>query len=288
MPDFSFVTYSELPELDPDDRLAIDLLASRGLHVAPAVWDDPDVDWSRAGIVIIRSTWDYHRRQEQFLTWADSVASVARIYNSPALVRWNSHKSYLRDLEQRGVPVVPTAWLTAGAHADLCGLMEKQRWPRAVVKPAVGLATYGVRIVAAGDDGAGQAHVDSLLREHDVLVQPYIQSVQDYGERALVFFNGAYSHATRKTAFQALLTTGKAGETASEATEAEIAAAARAIEALPEPALYARVDIVLSDAGDPLVIELELVEPTLFLGMHPAAAGRFADALAALAAGLAL
>lgn len=277
MTDFTFVTYSGMPDLDADDRLAGDVLAQRGYAVAAALWDDPAVDWSAAGAVIIRSTWDYNLRHEAFLAWAESVARVAPLYNPLELVQWNIHKSYLSDLASKGVSVVPTFWLKAGARADLRETLAEAGWQEAVIKPAIGLSTFGVRrVTGCAQD---QAHLDELLLEHDVMVQPFLKSVQDYGERALMFINGTYSHAARKTAFQPLLPTGEAGETPAEATGAEIAVAVKAIQALPAPALYARVDLVLGDTGEPLVIECELIEPTLFLSMHPRAPHRFADAL---------
>lgn len=277
MTDYTFVTYSGMPDLDPDDRLAVDVLTQREYAVATAVWDDPAVDWSAAGTVIIRSTWDYNMRHEAFLAWAESVARVAPLYNPLELVRWNIHKSYLRDLASKGVSVVPTLWVNAQARADLRKTLADAGWPEAVIKPAIGLSTFGVKRVSGSVDD--QAHLDELLLEHDVMVQPFLRSVQSYGERALMFMNGTYSHAARKTAFQPLLPTGEAGETPVEATGAEIALAVKAMQALPAPALYARVDLVLGDAGEPLVIECELIEPTLFLSMHPRAAHRFADAL---------
>jgi hypothetical protein len=280
MTDFTFVTYSAMPDLDADDRLAVDVLAERGYEVANAIWDDPAVDWSAAGTVIIRSTWDYNRRHEAFLAWAESVARVAPLYNPIELVRWNIHKSYLRDLASKGVSVVPTLWLKAKSQGDLRATLTRAGWPEAVVKPAIGLSTYGVRRVSGS--AQDQAHLDELLLEHDVMVQPFVGSVHEYGERALMFINGTYSHAARKTAFQPLLPTGEAGETPAEATGAEIAVGVKAMQSLPAPALYARVDVVLGAAGEPLVIECELIEPTLFLGMHPRAAHRFADALVGL------
>ncbi len=282
MPSFTFVTYAKMPDLDPDDRLALELLKERGFVVAAAVWDDAAVDWAQAGTVVIRSTWDYNLRHEAFIAWAQSVASVAPLYNPLPLLRWNLHKRYLADLAAHGVPTVETRWLPAGARANLRDLLKDATWETAVVKPAIGLSTYGVRQVTGTSED--QTHLDALLRDHDVMVQPFMRSVDDHGEHSLMFINGTYSHAARKTSFQALLPTGEAGETPAEASGSEIAVAARAMQALPSPALYARVDLVHDDAGRPLVIELELIEPTLFLGMHPRAAHRFADALAALAA----
>jgi glutathione synthase/RimK-type ligase-like ATP-grasp enzyme len=279
---FTFVTYAGMPDLDPDDRLALDLLAQRGFEVATAVWDDPAVDWASQGIVIIRSTWDYNLRHSAFLSWAEAVATVTPLYNPISLVRWNLHKSYLADLAAHGVPTVATRWLPAGSPSDLRCVLHETGWGTAVVKPAIGLSTYGVRKVTGTPED--QVHLEQLLGSHDVMVQPYMRSVDDRGERSLMFIAGAYSHAARKTAFQALLPTGEAGETPASATADEIAVARQAMQALPATPLYARADLVNDNDGRPVVIELELIEPTLFLGMHPRAAERFADALCELAA----
>jgi hypothetical protein len=278
--DFTFITYRGLPDLDPDDRLAADLLRERGFRVAAAVWDDPNVCWHEGGVCVLRSTWDYNTRYNAFLAWAEAVATVAPLYNPITLVRWNTHKQYLKDLASRGVPVVPTQWLRKSTQPDLVRMLADAHWEKAVAKPAVGLATHGVKVVDASP--VAQKYVTELLRHYDVMLQPYLASVDTYGERALVFIGGTYSHAVRKTAFQPLAPAGEAGETPVEATGDEIAVASAALRALPETALYARVDLVCDDAGSPLVLEMELVEPSLFLGMHPRAATRFADALTAL------
>ena len=283
MPDFTFVTYDGLPDLDPDDRLAVDALAKRGLLAVPAVWNDPSVDWSRAGICVIRSTWDYHLDHEGFLAWADRVTAVAPLWNPPQIVRWNSNKRYLEEIERRGAPIVPTAWLRAGERVDIGAFMRERGWERAVIKPVVGLATRNVMMVERSAVGLAraQAHAEMLLGEQDVMVQPFLESVERYGERALVFIDGEYSHAARKIAFQPLAVAGEAGETPVVAEPDEIAVA-KDVAAMVDGALYGRVDLVRDGAGKPIVIEFELVEPSLFLSLHPPAAERFASALARL------
>jgi glutathione synthase/RimK-type ligase-like ATP-grasp enzyme len=282
MADFTFVTYAGLPGLDPDDRLAVIELERRGASVSAKVWNDPAVDWEVAGIVVIRSTWDYHLHHQSFLSWVDRVADVTQIWNPPAVVRRNSVKTYLQDLERNGVPVVPTIWIEQGRSCDLGRLLRDRRWENAVVKPVVGLSTAGVRMVEPGDDGA-QAHLDALLLTGGAMVQPFMPSVLSYGERALVYIGGAYSHAARKTAFQPLAVAGEAGEVAAVASPEERAVADRAIATLAEPWLFARVDVIPDDEGEPVVIELELVEPSLFLSLGEGAPKRFADALLAVA-----
>jgi glutathione synthase/RimK-type ligase-like ATP-grasp enzyme len=281
MSDFTFVTYADLPDLDPDDRLAVVELERSGATVAAEVWSDPDVDWSSAGTVVIRSTWDYHLQHDAFVSWVDRVAAHTSIWNPPALVRRNSVKTYLRELESAGVPVVPTVWLEQGMQCDLHQLMHDRRWEKAVIKPVVGLATAGVRMVTP-DDGHAQAHLDGLLRNGGAMVQPFMPAVTSYGERALVYFGGSYSHAASKVAFQQLAVAGEAGERAAVASPAERAAADLAVATLDSPWLYARVDVVPDEAGRPIVMEFELVEPSLFLSLGDGAPRRFADALLAV------
>ena len=282
MPDFTFVTYADLPDLDPDDRLAVVEVERRGASVGAQVWSDDDVDWASAGTVVIRSTWDYHLHHDAFLKWVDRVAEVTSIWNPPSLVRRNSVKTYLKDLEQRGVPVVPTAWIDRGESCDLRRLMRDRGWEQAVVKPIVGLATEGVRRAVRADDDA-QTHLDALVARGGAMVQPFMPSVTSYGERALVHIGGAYSHAASKVAFQPLANAGDAGEKPVVASRAEREAAELAIATLDSPWLYARVDVVPDESGRPLVMEFELVEPTLFLSLDDRAPRRFADALMAVA-----
>ncbi|MBC5825495.1 MAG: hypothetical protein GIW99_01040 [Candidatus Eremiobacteraeota bacterium] len=281
MTDFSFITYAGLPNLDPDDRLAAGALQARGYSVEPLVWDDARVDWSRAGACVLRSVWDYHLRHEAFVAWAARVESVTSLWNPARLVRWNSDKRYLQELESAGIPIVETLWLKRGRQAFLGELLRERGWDDAVVKPAIGLATFGTRRVTASRDRmpAAQDHLDGLLQSNDVMVQPYIASVEDYGERALVFIAGKFSHAVRKTAFQQLLPAGEAGESLVDASRDEIRLAERVLRAIDGPALYARVDLVRDGAGGPCLIELELVEPSLFFGLHPPAVEAFVDAV---------
>src|SRR4051812_9419104 len=122
--DVGLVTYSKLPDLVPDDRLLLDELQDRGLSVVPLVWDDPEVDWQAIDVCIIRETWDYHHRLPEFLSWVDTVAGVTTLLNPAHVIRWNSHKSYLRELAVLGLPVVPTVWLDRASRADLSSIMS--------------------------------------------------------------------------------------------------------------------------------------------------------------------
>lgn len=280
MIDCTLVTCERVPQLDPDDRILAAELRKRGLRVSSAIWSDPDVDWHLSRLCLVRSTWDYHMRYDEFRRWVDRVASVSIVKNDPALLTWSSHKSYLREIHERGVPVVPSAWLEQGQSANLAAIRANRGWKDTVIKPARGAATHGVMHVRSNRDSLrmGQGHLDRLLGENDVLVQPYFESVQGYGERALIFISGAYSHAITKKAFDSVLAVRDAPLARIEASDYEVEIASNALRSCPSEPLYARVDL-LHDDGRPYVNEVELIEPALYFGANTTAAVRLADAL---------
>ncbi len=279
--DCTLVTCETVPALDPDDRLLMEELHNRGLTVTIEAWSDPHVDWSASRMCILRSTWDYYERHREFIAWVGNVESVSIVKNDPQLLRWNAHKSYLRDLEGLGVPIVPTAWVAQGASCRLAELRDLRGWHDVVLKPARGAASHEVTLVrgTAASLAAGETRLAQLAQGQDVLVQPYLESVASYGERGLIFFQGRYSHAIVKKPFDTMLAIGDARSAFIEATPAEIDAALKAIAAVPVPAFYARVDLLRDDAGRVCVNELELIEPGLYLGAHDSAPMHFADAV---------
>ncbi len=280
-------TCSELPDLDHDSRALqralVERGADRGVEARPAVWDDPTVDWAAADLVLVRSTWDYAKRRDEFLAWAARVEEVTVLHNPLAVLRWSTDKTYLRDLAAAGVPTVPTAFLDAADDTNPYADVEH------VVKPAVSAGSLDTTRVAPGDGAESRRRIEAILATgRTVMVQPYLHGVDELGETALVFYDGHFSHALRKAA----LLTADGGEATGlfkeedmsprEPSEAEHAAAARVLAAIPGgPPLYARVDLLPSDDG-PLLLELELAEPSFFLDLvDPAAADRAADAVLA-------
>jgi glutathione synthase/RimK-type ligase-like ATP-grasp enzyme len=267
-----------MPELHGDDVLLLDALRERGADVRPAVWDDAAVDWAAFDLVVVRNTWDYVPRLEAFLDWA---ARVPRLANPVDVLRWNTDKRYLRMLSAVGVPVVPTTWVEPGeAHEPFAG--------EHVVKPVVSAGARDTARYGAGADST--PHVRSLLADgRAVLVQPYLTGVDVEGETALLFVDGAYSHCARKAP---VLAPG-AGDpdeveiTARTPTPAQRRVAEAALSAVPfpPPLLYARVDLLPGGDGEPVVVELELTEPSLFLATSAGAAGRLADAVLRRAGG---
>jgi glutathione synthase/RimK-type ligase-like ATP-grasp enzyme len=282
---YSFVTYSQLPELDPDDQLMVAEMRRRGHECQAVVWNDEDVDWNNAGICVIRNTWDYHLQPDEFLRWAEAVARSTRLFNSVELIKWNIDKKYLVELKSRGVNIVPTVVFRrdppSSETLSIRIIMREQGWHTAVIKPTIGLATSGVKKFATTSDGISEAeeHLSRLLEKTDVLLQPYLSSVETYGERSLIFIGGEFSHAIRKTAFQIMAIAGAAGERFVEASQAEIAFGNKVLRALGQTTLYARVDMVPDDEGDYCLLELELIEPSLFLSAYAPSAVSFANAL---------
>lgn len=302
----ALATCAALPELDPEEASLLGALRARGATADAVVWDDPAVDWASYDLVVIRSTWDYAQRREEFLDWAARVEAVTTLANSSAVVRWNTDKQYLRELDQAGVPVVPTMWLEP--EAGLTSRALHTRFPahgEFVIKPAVSAGSVDTgryTAIDAGSRGLAIQHARRLLRaDRTVMVQRYLTSVDTLGERAHVFVAGEYSHSVLKEAMLDGPDVGVEGvykeETMSPATatEAEITMARNVIRTaatllaaggdVPDPSafLYARVDVVSNDDGDPVLMELEMVEPSLFASLADGALDRVADAVVAWA-----
>jgi hypothetical protein len=281
----ALVTCTDIPDLEDDDRLLLRPLAERGLPGEPVIWDDPSVDWGSYQLAILRSPWDYAIRRDEFVAWA---GRVPRLVNDAAIVRWNTDKRYLAELAGGGVPVVDTRWV-APDETDVT-LPDDGHW---VIKPAISAGSLDTGSYRLPDerDLAG-AHVRRLqAADRWTMIQPYLTAVDSYGETALMFFGGVYSHAVRKGPMLDGPDFGPVGDpdlykpetiTARTATADERALAGRVLAAIPAglPApLYARVDVIPGADGVPVLIELELTEPSLFLEHSDGAAERLAAAI---------
>ncbi|WP_018350741.1 ATP-grasp domain-containing protein [Longispora albida] len=270
----AFATCAELPDLDEDERLAVVPLAELGLEVVPAVWDDPAVDWDSFGLTVIRSTWDYAARRDEFLAWAHRVPNLL---NPAAMIEANTDKRYLADLP---VATVPTTFLAPGDAFDV---------PDGdyVLKPAISAGSKDTGKYGPADRELAVAHVARLHEAgRTVMVQPYLPAVDGHGETALLYFNGAFSHAIRKGALLDGPDLGDVGLykveeiTPRVPSAAELAVGDKLVASLDNP-LYARVDLIPGPDGEPLLVELELTEPSIFLGYAEAAPVTFARAVAA-------
>lgn len=271
------VTTTDLLTLDVDEELLLPHLPEAEV----VAWENPDVDWSLYEVVLLRSPWNYTERLAEFLAWAERVSEVSRLHNPLDIVRWNTDKRYLDDLAARGIPTVPTVFVAPGDVAPANALAG-----RVVVKPTVGAGSSGARLF--NDDPAGAAaHVAALHADgYTAMVQPYLAAVDEVGETALVYVGGEFSHAARKAAILSrnmswstgLYADEKLGATQATAAERELAD--RVIAGLPDLA-YARVDLLPGDNG-PVLLELELTEPSLFLALGEGAPERAAAAFRAL------
>jgi hypothetical protein len=247
------------------------------------VWDDRKVDWSTFDLVVVRSTWDYSLRHNEFIRWLRRVSLRSTLANSADVIEWNLDKRYLRDLQRSAVPVVPTTWIEPG---DAVRLPDRGEL---VVKPVVSAgAKDTTRYAMPNHADIAREHIEALLRaQRSVMVQPYISSVDELGETALVYIDGTFSHAVRKGPIlrEALFTTtalfATEDLTPTEATDAERELGDEVLRLVNErePVLYARVDIVQGARAEPLVLEVELTEPSLFLALHEGATDRFAEAI---------
>ncbi|WP_431925183.1 ATP-grasp domain-containing protein [Micromonospora wenchangensis] len=287
-PRVALVTCSRFADLYPDDRLVLAPLAARGVTVEAAVWDDPRVDWAGYDLVVLRSPWDYAPRRDEFVAWA---ASVPTLVNPADVVRWNTDKRYLGELAAAGVPTVPTSWVAPGdvwAPPPTPG--------RYVVKPTVSAGSLDTGRYDPADPthrDLAVAHVRRLTAAgRTTMVQPYLDAVDTAGETALLFVAGpdglTFSHAIRKGAMLDGPDLGVEGLYRPERIDArtpageQLAVAERVLAEVPGGPgrlLYARVDLIPGPDGAPVLIELELTEPSLFLGHADGAAGRLADAV---------
>jgi glutathione synthase/RimK-type ligase-like ATP-grasp enzyme len=278
----AWVTTKDARGRDDDEPIAVPALVDSGVQVDVVDWDDPGVAWSGYDRVVLRSTWDYPQRLDEFLAWLDAVDGVTNVVNPAATVRWNLDKRYLVDLAEAGVPVIPTTVVERDGAAS---------FPDGgfVVKPAVGAGSRDVGSYGPDEHEAASAHVERLQRRGEsVLIQPRVDSVATDGEWPLVFFGGEYSHAANK---RVVLPRARevddlfVEETNSghSATPGQIGTARAAVDVVAArfgvPA-YARVDLVRVGQDDHQVLEVELIEPSLFLPQaDPAAARRLVDAL---------
>jgi len=271
--DVALVTCKDLPEPDFDEAPLAEALGAAGISSNVLAWDDPEADWSRARMTVLRSSWNYPLHRDAFVGWAEATARVSDLWNPLGVVRWNSHKSYLLDLERRGVPVTPTAVVPRGGEITLDSILAERGWEEAVVKPAVSAASFKTIRVGPSTREKGEAHLRRLLPERDMLVQEYLPSVEGYGERALVWIDGELTHAVRKTPRFEGEDESVSSAVAISADEAALASSA--LKAVDGRMLYARVDVAPGPDGRPVLMELELIEPSLFFPQFPGALDRF-------------
>lgn len=280
MPHIALATYSAFPELPPDDQVLQRALERRGAAVRPVLWDS-GADWAAFDIVVVRSCWDYHLRHAEFLSWTDRVERAgAALHNAPSILRWNSDKRYLRDLEQAGVDVVHTRWVDETAEPPTLALvLAEEGWDDVVIKPAISASANDTFRIPGRQVADWETRFNTMARRGPVMVQPFVSEVKRDGEWSLVFIGGEFSHAMLKRPAPGdfRVQTEHGGTQEPVTPDPQLVRAAHAVLACaPSVPSYARVDGCVV-AGHFRVMELELLEPTLYFTEGPEAAERLAD-----------
>lgn len=277
-PRIGFITNAEYPDLHADDRIAAGHILPFA-DVVPIVWTQSALEGVDAAV--LRSAWDSHLQPARFIEWLRAAAPEMRLFNSLALVAWNMNKRYLLELAQAGAPVIPTRVYGKGSRPDLIRDMDGCGWSEIVVKPAISASAYRTGRFSREADGftAAGPLLNEILSEGDALVQPLQSEVFTTGERSAVYIDGAFTHVVRRLPFGTITPKRKPGANAVPFSEAEQRFADSILARLPERPLYARVDYIVRESGEALLMELELIDPSLFFQHHPAAAIAFAQAL---------
>ena len=278
----ALVTYQGLPDLNADDRRAADALARLGLRPDAVCWDDPAVDWLAYRAVVLRSTWDYHRRVAEFHAWIDRMEALGtRLWNPPPVLRWNTDKRYLARMTHPHLSPPPTAILDRGSVVDLRGLLETHGWDEAVMKPAISADGFSTERTSLAQAASDQAALETMLARGDVVMQRLVPEIRVSGEISMMFFGEVFSHAVSKRpqAGEFRVQERLGGRIAPIEPPATLVDHARTLLQGHAPGcLYARVDVVVT-AERFVLMEIELVEPSLYLEHDPPAAHTFALAV---------
>jgi glutathione synthase/RimK-type ligase-like ATP-grasp enzyme len=278
----AFVTYRERPEVTSGDALAKRALARFDIDVVGIPWDQENVNWGGFEAVVLRSCWDYFHRPAQFLSWIDRLHKQGvKLLNEHGIVRWNAEKTYLRDLMHAGASVVPTVYATEDQRISIADVLREQGWERAAIKPTVSGTSLHTWVSSPATQGHDQYRLDGLLKERGMMLQKYLPEIETEGELSLIYFDSEFSHAIRKVPrpgdFRVQSDFG--GTWASVNPDKDVLGQADEIMRVSgRDSVYARVDGVIHE-GSFLLMELEVIEPDLFLESNPEAPMRFAWAI---------
>lgn len=281
-----FATQASAPEGSPDDFRAAPLLAAAGYEVVPVVWEAllsvEALAAEKLSAVVIRSCWDYHLKTQAFLDWVRLVAATGLpVLNSSAITCWNMDKHYLRELSEKGVSIPRTVWLETGSQGSLASVLELHHFDAVVVKPCVSLGAFQTWRSSRAEAAAHEADFQTLVAERAIMVQEFMPEILMEGEVSLLFFGGEFSHAVRKRARSGEFRIQQHfGGVASrfEPTPTLLKQARQVLETVGEPLTFARVDGVEVN-GELKLMELELIDPYLFLELDAESPARFARAV---------
>ena len=282
MKKLGIVTCQRLPTLSMSDQLLLQPLEKLGFNPEPVIWNNKKVDWSSFDYLILRSCWDYYIHIEDYLSWLTQLSTMhVHVWNPLPILKWNSNKKYLKELEYKGVPIIPTVYIEQGEKYFLRDIEDRKRWKHLVIKPAVGADGFGASRITTDLTNSSQKPFDNLLKMGDILVQPFMNEAVIGGEYSFVFIGGNYSHAILKRPVKGDFRPthiSRGGVIKIEPSNTLIRQAARILEKLGSPLLYARVDGIITN-GTLLLMELELIEPYLYFEYAPTSAIKFAKTL---------
>ncbi|MBS1668098.1 MAG: hypothetical protein JST58_12035 [Bacteroidetes bacterium] len=282
----AFVTYKNEPLLFEDDQLIAEYLESKDIRVSPIPWDNPTVEWTSFDTVVIRSAWDYIHRASEFNIWLEKMKVLGvKLFNPISVIQWNQHKSYFVDFSKKGVLVPPFQYCPSKSQFELSSIMNERAWDKVVVKPAVSAGSFNTWVVENDNLKHSQQRFAELLRTNDMIVQEFRKEVLTDGEWSLLFFNKKFSHAIiKKPKIGDFRVQAKFGGTEEPAYPdlAIVEQAERILQKVEEPLLYARVDGVISKDNKFWLMELELIEPVLFVKNSKNGCAHFYEALVGL------
>lgn len=272
----AIATRHDLPDWEQDDQPFFNALSHADIQYAVVPWDS-DTRWDDYDLCLIRTTWDYQERFAEFTEWIKTVSQQTQLCNPESVIHWNSHKSYLRELEQNGIQIAPSVWLNKGQSIDIHSIMAEKGWQQGFIKPLIGANARECCRFDNSEQGlaTAQAHIDRLISNEDLVLQPYLSTVETFGETSGIFFNNQFSHGTRKIPVQGDFRVqddygAKDYPYQLNNTEIELAnkaiayVSAHYLPAGQDQLLYARIDFLHDAEGTPYLNEMELIEPSLF------------------------
>lgn len=278
----AFLTLDERGDYVIDDEHAIAPLEHLGWQVSTLSWRQKEVSWSEFNVVVVRSTWDYWDDIPAFLETLRQIDSVTRLANPLDIIHWNLQKTYMLDLEGKGIGIVPTTWPDSVRTGSFPGFFPELGTDELVIKPVVGANGQDAYRVSAGDDLQRLERVCDRFRKKRGMVQTFMPTILTEGEYSLFYFNGTFSHAIvkipRGSEFRSQEEHGSEIRPVTP-EEKLLVRGKQVLETLSAVPLYARVDFVRDDSRDFVVMELELIEPSMYLRTDPGAPGRFARAI---------
>lgn len=281
MPKIALLTCDRFPDLYDTDQKLIPLLNSFGYHVKAEIWDNPAVDWCQYDVLIFRNTWDYYLKIDAFNVWLDFINEAGiRSFNPVSVIQWNKHKFYLREFQSIGIPVIPSIFVTSTEDLDIAKILPED-WQQVIIKPAVSAGSHLTTLFDAKEAATVSENYRNTANKQDLILQKFIPQIQSAGEISLLYFDKKFSHAVRKTP--------KAGDFRIQSmfggkyeaylpSDSLLSVAQKIVDFIGDDLLYARVDGILID-GVFHLMELELIEPDLYLDYVENGSGKFADTI---------